>query len=119
MLTYTWKLISLRKTNAANLSNVVIGTNWTLTGTDSDNYSGTFNGATPFRSAELDPNNFIDYNSLTEEIVLGWIQAVVVGGYMDHVNEQINKQIRDKKNPVDDASGNNLPWVVSTNNETV
>ncbi len=37
MLTYTWKLINLRKTTAANLSNVVIGTTWTLTGTDAEN----------------------------------------------------------------------------------
>ena len=113
MLTYNWKLNSLRKTSAANLSNVVIGTTWTLTGTDADNYSGTFSGATPFKVAELDPSSFIDYNSLTEDIVLGWVQAVVVGGYKDHVDEQINKQIRDKKNPVEEATGNNLPWIVS------
>ena len=113
MLTYNWKLINLRKTTAANLSNVVIGTTWTLTGTDVDDYSGTFSGATPFKVAELDPNDFIDYNSLTEDIVLGWVQAVVVGSYKDHIDEQINKQIRDKKNPVEEASGNTLPWIVS------
>lgn len=113
MLTYNWKLNSLRKTSAANLSNVVIGTTWTLTGTDADNYSGTFSGATPFKVAELDPSSFIDYNSLTEDIVLGWVQAVVVGNYKDHIDEQINKQIRDKKNPVEEATGNNLPWIVS------
>ena len=113
MLTYNWKLNSLRKTSAANLSNVVIGTTWTLTGTDADNYSGTFSGATPFKVAELDPSSFIDYNSLTEDIVLGWVQAVVVGSYKDHIDEQINKQIRDKKNPVEEATGNTLPWIVS------
>ena len=113
MLTYNWKLNSLKKTSAANLSNVVIGTTWTLTGTDADNYSGTFSGATPFKVAELDPSSFIDYNSLTEDIVLGWVQAVVVGNYKDHIDEQINKQIRDKKNPVEEATGNNLPWIVS------
>jgi hypothetical protein len=113
MLTYNWKLNSLKKTSAANLSNVVIGTTWTLTGTDADNYSGTFSGATPFKVAELDPSSFIDYNSLTEDIVLGWVQAVVVGSYKDHIDEQINKQIRDKKNPVEEATGNNLPWIVS------
>ena len=112
-LTYNWKLNSLKKTSAANLSNVVIGTTWTLTGTDADNYSGTFSGATPFKVAELDPSSFIDYNSLTEDIVLGWVQAVVVGNYKDHIDEQINKQIRDKKNPVEEATGNNLPWIVS------
>lgn len=113
MLTYNWKLNSLKKTSAANLSNVVIGTTWTLTGTDADNYSGTFSGATPFKVAELDPSSFIDYNSLTEDIVLGWVQAVVVGNYKDHIDEQINKQIRDKKSPVEEATGNNLPWIVS------
>jgi len=112
-LTYTWKLNSLKKTSAANLSNVVIGTTWQLTGTDEDNFSGAFSGATPFKVAEVDPNNFIEYNSLTEEIVLGWIQNIVVGGYKEHIDEQIGKQIRDKKNPVEDVSGNTLPWIVS------
>jgi len=114
-LTYTWKLKALKKTGVANLSNVIIGTQWELKGTDADENFGFFHGATPFRAEEVDPNNFIDYNNLTEETILGWIKPVVSGGYWDHVNEQILKEINSKKNPIEDVSGENLPWISSAN----
>lgn len=114
-LTYTWKLTSLKKTSSANLTNVVIGTQWQLKGVDEDGNEGTFQGATPFDVAKVDSDNFVDYNNLTEETVLDWIKPVVTGAYWDHVNEQILKQINSKKNPVEDVSSENLPWVPSAN----
>ena len=56
--------------------------------------------------------NFIDWDNLTESTVLGWIKAVVVDGYAQHVNEQIMKQINNIKNPVVEADF--LPWDPST-----
>jgi len=38
---------------------------------------------------------------------LGWIQATVTGGYEEHVNGQIQKQIDDKVSPITEA---HLPW---------
>ena len=111
-LTYTWELTSLKKTSAANLSNVIVGTQWKLTGTDENGNDGTFSGATPFDLATVDPSNFVAYENLTANTVLGWIQAVVVGGYKDHIDEQIQKQIDTKINPVEDVSGNTFPWSV-------
>jgi predicted NBD/HSP70 family sugar kinase len=113
-LTYTWKITGLKKTNvpSANLTDVVVGTRWDVTGTDEDGNSGTFHGATPFKASEVDPDNFIDWNNLTEEVVLGWIKGIVVGGYASHVHEVIMKQINEKKNPVLDADY--LPWDPTT-----
>lgn len=108
---YTWKLVSLKKTDAANLSNVVVGTRWECTGTDEESNTGLFNGATTFSATAVDPNNFVDWNNLTEEIVLGWIQDVLNRGGMDHVQAQIQKQIDAKKNVVQEVSGNSFPWV--------
>ena len=107
-ITYTWKVTGLTKTNADNLQDVVIGTRWTKTGTDENGNSGTFSGATPFTPAQIDPSHFVNFDNLTEAIVLSWIQPVVVGGYEQHVNEQIQKQIDAKVNPVVDV--NNMPW---------
>lgn len=107
-ITYTWKVTGLTKTNADGLSDVVIGTRWTKTGTDEHGNEGVFSGATPFKASDVDPNNFVDWNNLTEELVLSWIKPVVVGGYEQHVNEQIQKQIDAKINPVVDTS--NMPW---------
>ena len=115
MLTYNWKLTSLKKTSGANLTNVVIGTQWQLKGVDADGIEGIFSGATPFDLSKVDSENFIDYNNLTEETVLNWIKPIVTGGYWDHVNEQILKEIDSKKNPIEDVSSENLPWAPSAN----
>jgi endonuclease I len=54
-----------------------------------------------------DGYTFVPFEELTEEMVLDWIKAVVVGGYEEHVNAQIQKQIDEKHNPVVEAA---LPW---------
>lgn len=109
-LTYTWKLRSLKKTSTADFNDIIVGTQWELTGTDEDGDSGTFHGATPFKAEDVDGDGFITYEELTEEAVLGWIKAVVVGSYKDHIDEQIMKQIRGKKNPVVEVNSGSFPW---------
>ena len=109
-LTYAWAITSLKKTTDGSISNVVVQTNWTCTGTDADGDSGTFNGATPFPLSDVDPDNFIPYEELTEADVLSWIQAVVVGSYKEHIDAQILKQIALIKDPVVEVPSNELPW---------
>lgn len=113
-LTYTWTLKSLKKTNTSQFEDVIVQTHWECTGTDEDGYSGTFNGATPFKAEDVDGDGFITYADLTEEIVIGWIKEVVVGPYKDHIDQQIMKQINEKRNPIVEVTGNDLPWVSST-----
>jgi len=108
-ITYTWKVTGLKITNTNTLSDVVIGTQWLCKGVDEDGNEGAFSGATPFKASDVNPDNFINYSTLTEEQVLNWIKAVVVGSYWDHVNEQINKQINLKKNPVTEIN-HEFPW---------
>ena len=109
-LNYEWKLTGLKKTSGNNLSDVVVQTYWTLTGTDSDGDSGTFSGATPFDLNKVDPASFTSYESLTEGIILSWVQDVVVGSYKDHVDQQIQKQIDAKKTPVVEVKEGDFPW---------
>jgi hypothetical protein len=109
-LTYTWKLKALKKADTPEVQGIIIGTQWTLTGTDEDGYSGDFQGATPFNLTEVDPDSFTPYSELTEAQVLGWIQAVVVGSYKEHIDQQIMKQILAKRSPVVEVSENELPW---------
>ena len=74
--------------------------------------TGEFSGATPFSVDSMpDGEVFIPFSELTEETVLEWIKAVVVGTYEEHVNKQIQKQIDEKHNPVVEAS---LPWAPAT-----
>ena len=109
-MNYTWKLSGLKKTSNQNLSNVVIQTYWTKTGIDENGNEGFFQGATPFDLSSVDPNNFIQYENLTEEIVLEWVKSIVVGSYEEHVNEQIQKQINDKINQIVEVKTDELPW---------
>ena len=109
-LTYTWAVTSLKKTTDGSISNVVVQSTWTCTGTDEDGDSGVFNGATPFPLSSVDPAAFIPYEDLTEADVLGWIQAVVVGAYKEHVDAQIMKQIALEKDPVVDVPNGDFPW---------
>lgn len=107
-LVYNWKVKGLKVANATNLQDVVIGTQWECIGTDNEGNFGTFYGATPFKVSDVDPDNFIDFNNLTEQEVLGWIQDVATGTYWDHINGQILKQVEDKKNPISEVT--TMPW---------
>jgi hypothetical protein len=113
-LTYDWKLTSLRKQNTDNLSDVIVGTQWKLIGTDEDGNTGVFNGATPFELRDLNGDGFVDYRDLTEELVLGWIKSQVSGStaanYMNHINQQIQKQINHTKYINMDVQERDLPW---------
>lgn len=107
-VTYTWEVTGIKTTTLNNTPNVVVQTYWKKIGTDENGNEGMFSGATPF-SAESMPagTTFIPFDQLTEDDVLTWIKAVVVDTYEEHVNNWIQKQIDDKKNPVVDAE---LPW---------
>jgi hypothetical protein len=115
-ITYTWKLTSFKKVSKAGIEDAVFQTYWEKEGTDEFGNKGKFVGATPFDINQIDPANFIPYESLTEEIVLGWIQTVVVGSYEQHVNEQITKAIEAIVHPVTDHSEhlNTFPWSTGT-----
>jgi len=113
-LTYKWELVGLKKQNSENFENIVVGTNWKLTGTDTDGNFGVFNGATPFKPQDLNGDGFVNYQDLTEELVLGWVKNVVSGStetnYMGHINGQIQKEIDHKKYARIEVTTMDLPW---------
>lgn len=106
-LTYTWAITELALTTVGDKQDYVVQSRWTYTGTDENGLTGTFSGATPFTPDPSQPN-FTPYDQLTEAQVLGWIQAVVVGQYLDHVNGVVDEQIAKKKDPVTQTS--QFPW---------
>lgn len=105
-ITYTWKVTGLKTVNDGDTQNFVFQTYWEKTGTDELGNTGVFPGATPFKK---DPTqtDFVPFDQLTEEIVIGWIQAVVVGHYEQHVNARIREQIEAKRVAV---STPEMPW---------
>lgn len=107
-ITYTWKVTSVKVKNEGSYTDAVVQTYWEKIGTDEQGNTGKFSGATPFTTANTQPNQFVPYENLTEEIVLAWIQSAVTGDYELHVNGQIAKQIDEIINPV--ISKEKLPW---------
>jgi hypothetical protein len=95
--TFDWKLTALRKQQSANVEDAVVGTQWKLTATDEDGFSGEFTGATPFDLKAINTGSFVPYSELTETMVLGWVKNLVSGSsaynYMPHIMQQIQKEI--------------------------
>lgn len=109
-MTYTWKVTSMKVRDEVNadgdtLPKAVCQTYWEKVGVDENGNEGKFSGATPFSAANVPAGEFVAFDQLTEEVVLGWIKAVVVGDYEKHVNGMIAKQISDKA-----ITESAMPW---------
>lgn len=110
-MTYEYDILKLRKTNTGTNANVVIGISWRATGTDSDNVSGTFEAMSTFNVDDLNPSNFVDYQNLTKEIVVGWIQNLTyLDNFQNYYKDLIKKQIDQKKYTPEDVDPANFPW---------
>jgi hypothetical protein len=114
-LDYTWKITGLRKVDSGSLDSIIVGTSWTVTGTDEDGIEGVFTGATPFEPHSVDPTNFTTFDSLTQDQVLGWIKSYVSGSdhstnYWGHITERIVKEIQSVKRPVSTLANGEFPW---------
>jgi hypothetical protein len=111
-ITYTWAVTSLKTRTEGSNENAVVQTYWKKTGTDENGNTGEFSGATPFTTTTMpEGSTFIPLAELTEAIVLGWIQAVVIGSYEEHVNGMIAKQIAEKATPITETP---MPWAPVT-----
>jgi|688.fasta_scaffold03089_7 hypothetical protein len=112
--TYTWKLKSLKKQNTELFENAIVGTQWRVTATAEDGTEGSFDGATPYKVVDANADGFIDYQDLSEDIVLGWIKNTVSGSastnYWPHISEQIQKQIDTKRNVILEVNDSDFPW---------
>lgn len=107
-ITYTWAVTSLKTRTEGSNENAVVQTYWKKIGTDEAGNTGEFFGATPFTTTTMpEGSTFVPFAQLTEAMVLGWIQDVVVGSYEEHVNTQIAKQIAEKTTPITESP---MPW---------
>ena len=113
-MNYTWKLDRIKRKTTSDVTNAIVQTYWTKTGTDDAGNEGSFSGATPFPLETVDSENFIAYEALTSETILGWIQGVVVGDYEEHVNGQIAKMIDATVSPENEDNEADFPWTTST-----
>jgi hypothetical protein len=114
--TYEWKVKGLRKGNSNDVTDAIIGTQWTVIATDeTDGITGEFNGATPFDLNSINTGSFIAFSELQEEQVIGWIKEHVSGSnratnYWDHIQGRIDKDIQAKRGSYSNLLEDELPW---------
>lgn len=105
--TYSWSISSMTVTpNYDGLSNVVILINWSKTlsaETNGNVYVANINGE--YSCSPADPNNFISYDNLTFNQVIGWVQS----GYSEEeLNAYLDRQVNNQINPP--TINLPLPW---------
>ena len=71
--TYNWKINALdAKVSVDDVENVVYTVHWSLMATSENEEHTVSNIGT--HSVEYDADNFVPYEDLTEEIVIGWLE---------------------------------------------
>jgi hypothetical protein len=105
MTTYTWTINAMYTLQQPD-PNYVVNVLWTLTGVDT--VAATAQGNTTFDSQQS--GTFIPYDQLTEEVVIGWVQAALgadgIANYEANVQGQINSILNPPVSPQNTA----LPW---------
>jgi hypothetical protein len=100
MTTFTWIVKQLLTQTIDGEQNYVVIANYEVTGVDGE-YTSSISDSARFSTANVD--NFIPYQDLTNEIVIGWIQALLgvdgVANYESSIQGQIDSQINPPVTP--------------------
>jgi hypothetical protein len=105
---YDWKIKEIVKKDFSNKENVIYKVFWEKIGTDENGNVGKAQGSTLFNADKLNYNEFVEYDNLTEELVLGWILDTITESYDKRLNKKILNRIEQIKNPSIKVS--EFPW---------
>ena len=111
-MNYKFSINKLGREDHGQFKDVVTQLYWRLVGTDADGTAGSFSGATPLDDfSQLDELTFVAYESLQEETIIKWIEAMLAENpnYKQHILDRINEEIQMKRKRKD-AGGYDLPW---------
>ena len=108
MTTYTWTVTNMYTLQQPD-PNYVVNVLWELTGVDGG-YTATLGGNTVFNSSQT--LNFIPYDQLTNEIVIGWVQNALGADGVASYEATAQGQINAKMNPPPVPQITPLPWIV-------
>lgn len=111
MLTYIWSITSLSTVSKVdNKLNVVVLAQWTLTGTDAIGVQASLNSSSQFTLTQ--GAGYTPYDELTENQVIGWVQAELGVDGVNATKTCIENQITSIINPVVIPAQQTLPWAV-------
>jgi hypothetical protein len=94
-ITYTWEIVALECIVDSNgLHNAVDAVHWRYHGTNSNNITASYIGVT--NVGQPNPEEFIDYENLTTEIVAQWLETIVS---LEDIRENISNEIHRIEHP--------------------
>ena len=107
-MTLTWTITSLDtiKTDSGN-KEVVRNIGWKLTGTDSG-LSYIKNGKAT--SISLPSGSFIEYNSLTESVVIGWLKSHLGSTEVTAIETEVTEEVNSLIYSIEVEENKTLPW---------
>ena len=103
---FTWTVDAMYTLQTPD-PNYVVNAIWTLTGVDGE-FTASIGGNTVFDSNQS--STFIPYNELTQDIVIGWVQANLGEQGIANYEANVNGQIASKQNPPVSPENTPLPW---------
>lgn len=105
MITYTWNISRLDCAPSENgLTNVVKVIHWNLLAQDENGLSASYSNTYPL--PDPNPENFTDYSTLTEEVVIDWLKNNLDVGYLE--TTLANKISKSQNPPITPLP---LPWI--------
>jgi hypothetical protein len=113
MTTYNWNVTALYTETIAGEQNYVVIASYNVTGVDGT-YSASLSNIARFSTDNVD--NFTPYEDLTNEIVIGWIQAELGVDGVSNLEACIQGQIDSQINPPVVPQNTPLPWAAPASN---
>ena len=108
MTQFTWLVTTLWTETIAGEQNYVVIASYDVTGIDGT-YTASLSNTAQFSTANV--SNFIPYEDLTNEIVIGWIQEELGVDGVANLEACIQGQIDSQINPPVVPQNTPLPWV--------
>ena len=107
MTTYTWAVTALYTETVGTEQDYVVIANYEVVGVDST-YSASLSNIARFSTESVSP--FVPYEDLTNDIVIGWIQAELGVDGVNNLEACIQGQIDSQINPPVVPQSQPLPW---------
>ena len=119
-ITYTLSIKQLNSTTWNGIANIVTHVHWKMTAEDADGCIISSNGTVPYQigsatyndplkkhdsviQSDFDPNNYVPYNELTEDLVISWIAG-------NEVMAEVRGALADKLKTVHQHPTQDVPW---------
>jgi hypothetical protein len=105
---WVWSITSMQQWPSGTNAGYVVNINWTLTGTDGTQ-TANIQGNTQYPVSDAQPG-FTPYAQLTQDTVIGWVQASLGEQGIANFEANVQGQINSLENPPVSPTTEPLPW---------